>query len=377
MKKQLTNVILFSFIFLGFLFLFLVFAPTLFNSSVRSTNPCDPEYTDLPPDKLLKVTVDDLNPPVDGGITITVTGVGPKEGFYYTVDIIAGENTPMPGQVGSPTPFGRLPIAPGEVKTFEFKFEDLALPDLLQVPGNEFFVRAEKSDDRFDLIKQCGESPTFKLASSSLGGPEFVQPPSGANYNYGFKSLPKIEVTGLDPLRSYKFELSGKGDWKDFLREKDGDDIFPPNGEGVITVRDICENGEASRNDCKDKFEEGQYIIYLIDDDTSSRLTSTAFEVLGDEDIDSGTFRPFKFGDPGPAARAVVTTFFNFAIGVAGGVAFLLMIFGSYRLIFAGGNPESVQQGREVITAAIAGLIVIVFSVFILKFINVSIFGLL
>lgn len=88
-----------------------------------------------------------------------------------------------------------------------------------------------------------------------------------------------------------------------------------------------------------------------------------------------GTFDITK--DPGPVTSAAVVTILNFAIGMAGGVAFLLMIFGSYRLIFAGGNPESIQRGGEVITAAIIGLLVIVFSVLILRFLGIAILGIL
>ena len=71
-----------------------------------------------------------------------------------------------------------------------------------------------------------------------------------------------------------------------------------------------------------------------------------------------------------------VNSFFQIALGFAGGIAFLLMVFGSYRLMFAGGNPESIQQGREIITAAIAGLVVIITSVFLLKVIGFNILGL-
>ena len=82
------------------------------------------------------------------------------------------------------------------------------------------------------------------------------------------------------------------------------------------------------------------------------------------------------FGPISSDAAAFATKFLNIAIGIAGGVAFLLMVFGSYRLIFGGGNPEAIEQGKQVITAAIVGLLVIVFSVFILNLIGISILGL-
>jgi len=76
--------------------------------------------------------------------------------------------------------------------------------------------------------------------------------------------------------------------------------------------------------------------------------------------------------DPAGIAKALL----NLGVGVAGGIAFLLMIFGAYRLMFSGGDPEAIQQGRQVITAAIVGLLVIIFSVFILNLIGISVLGL-
>ncbi len=76
--------------------------------------------------------------------------------------------------------------------------------------------------------------------------------------------------------------------------------------------------------------------------------------------------------DPAELATAAI----RIAIGIGGGVAFLLMVFGSFRLIFAGGNPESVQNGREIITSAIIGLLVIIFATFILQLVGISILGL-
>lgn len=63
----------------------------------------------------------------------------------------------------------------------------------------------------------------------------------------------------------------------------------------------------------------------------------------------------------------------GFAIGIGGGIAFLLMIFGGLQIIFSGGNPDKVKAGKEIITAALGGLLLIIFSVFILKIIGVDI----
>lgn len=61
------------------------------------------------------------------------------------------------------------------------------------------------------------------------------------------------------------------------------------------------------------------------------------------------------------------------AIALGGGIAFLLMIFGAFQVIISGGDPEKLNSGKEIITSAIAGLIMIIFSVFLLRLIGVEI----
>jgi hypothetical protein len=61
------------------------------------------------------------------------------------------------------------------------------------------------------------------------------------------------------------------------------------------------------------------------------------------------------------------------AMGIAGGIAFLLIVIGAFQIILSAGNPDRVKAGKEMITAALAGLFLIIFSVFILKLIGADI----
>ncbi|GEM_PF-1559641 len=70
-----------------------------------------------------------------------------------------------------------------------------------------------------------------------------------------------------------------------------------------------------------------------------------------------------------------VTTLLNFGIGIAGGIAFLLIIFGGFQILTSAGNPERLNEGKELISSAITGLLMIVFSVFLLRIIGVDILG--
>jgi len=60
----------------------------------------------------------------------------------------------------------------------------------------------------------------------------------------------------------------------------------------------------------------------------------------------------------------------RFALGIGGGIAFLLMLIGSFQIITSAGNPSKIQAGKELITSALTGLLMIIFSVFLLKLIG-------
>jgi len=63
------------------------------------------------------------------------------------------------------------------------------------------------------------------------------------------------------------------------------------------------------------------------------------------------------------------------AIGIGGGIAFLLILFGGFQILMSAGNPEKLNAGKELITSAITGLLIIIFSIFILQLIGVTIFA--
>jgi len=63
----------------------------------------------------------------------------------------------------------------------------------------------------------------------------------------------------------------------------------------------------------------------------------------------------------------------RWAIGIGGGIAFFLIIIAAFQIMSSSGNPERLKAGQELMTSAIAGLIMLIFSVFILKVIGVDI----
>jgi len=71
-----------------------------------------------------------------------------------------------------------------------------------------------------------------------------------------------------------------------------------------------------------------------------------------------------------------LSSLLKWAVGVGSGIAFLLMLYAGFMVMTASGNPERLKAGQELLTSAIAGLILLIFSVFILRFIGVDILGL-
>lgn len=84
---------------------------------------------------------------------------------------------------------------------------------------------------------------------------------------------------------------------------------------------------------------------------------------------------PTEIGPICPEPQGLVSDILRILFGFAGGVALLLMIIGTGMYVFSSGSPERVEEAQKMIIAAISGVFLIFFSVFLLKFIGVDILG--
>lgn len=66
-------------------------------------------------------------------------------------------------------------------------------------------------------------------------------------------------------------------------------------------------------------------------------------------------------------------TVFGMGIGLGGGFSLLCIIYAAFMMQSSQGNPEKLKKAQEMITSCIMGLMLIIFSVFILKLIGVNI----
>ena len=75
----------------------------------------------------------------------------------------------------------------------------------------------------------------------------------------------------------------------------------------------------------------------------------------------------------GSLNRFIGETVFGLGIGLAGGIALLCIIYAAFMMQSSQGNPEQLKKAQEMLTSCIMGLMLIIFSIFILRLIGVDI----
>lgn len=78
---------------------------------------------------------------------------------------------------------------------------------------------------------------------------------------------------------------------------------------------------------------------------------------------------------PIDSTTSLFSFFLRWGLGIAGGIAFLLVIYASFIIMTSTGNPERLQSGKELLTAAFTGMLFLIFSIFILRIIGVELFN--
>lgn len=79
------------------------------------------------------------------------------------------------------------------------------------------------------------------------------------------------------------------------------------------------------------------------------------------------------FGCISTSPGGFVQTFLGFAIAISGGAAFLSLLYGAGLILISSGNPQNINRGKEIILYSVLGLVLVLFSVFLLRVIGVDI----
>lgn len=90
----------------------------------------------------------------------------------------------------------------------------------------------------------------------------------------------------------------------------------------------------------------------------------------------NGTSCDTALGPISTNVKGLVTSLFKVILSLIGAIAIILIIISGYRLMASQGNPEKIQGAREQLTAAIVGLMFVIFSFVILQIIGVNLLAL-
>jgi 3-phosphoglycerate kinase len=63
----------------------------------------------------------------------------------------------------------------------------------------------------------------------------------------------------------------------------------------------------------------------------------------------------------------------GWAVSVGGGIALMLVVFSGFQIVTSGGDPKKVQAAKELMTSAVSGLLLVIFSLIIMNFFGYSI----
>ncbi|MBI2196136.1 hypothetical protein HYU45_00845 [Candidatus Daviesbacteria bacterium] len=63
----------------------------------------------------------------------------------------------------------------------------------------------------------------------------------------------------------------------------------------------------------------------------------------------------------------------KFVLGISGGLAFLMMLLGAFQILSSADNPDTLHAGRERLTSAVIGLLIVIFAILLLQIIGVGI----
>lgn len=143
------------------------------------------------------------------------------------------------------------------------------------------------------------------------------------------------------------------------------------NLEGIITQ---CYLGQpdTSSGDCICKLEEGTTPIPALREICEKYVQGDELAACIECADDGGVQTaigciPVKF------SHFITYYLFPVAIGLAGLIAFLCIIYSAFVMQTSAGDPERLKKARQNLTSCIVGLLIIIFSVFILQLIGVEI----
>ena len=332
-------------------FLFLLTNPALVNATVQGAlKDCKISDSAPSPGETIELTITTSSAYMGNKLTGPVTVTNKGTGNTKTINLDE-------------------PVTPNTEQDVKVNLGTYNDPGVYRVAFNEFSMGGPS----------CTLESAFLINTGPLSFA--IDPPSPITQE--ITTINSISIVGVTQGLIYEIELYGK--WNDNLNHCT-DTCNRKNewyaSSNTITARNICENGNADRDGihdkvCDDPFKPGSYALKVKINGTG--VGAFGFEVVDTSSPSSGK-NPCPGGvcqtalgdissDPGEFAGRIL----EIAIGLAGGIALILMVIGSIRVLTSSGDQQRLAGGRDMIVAAIAGLLFLIFSVLILRFLGLII----
>lgn len=223
--------------------------------------------------------------------------------------------------------------------------------------GEQYLIAITHSDGSWSAENFLTTDGTGKLALAEAGR---INPPLEGDINLGTITSGQFEL-GVNRIGIQDF--TGTHIYCPFTLAVDDGSQTTPNepqtgsanaSPNLLTSTNLCDFAGAAESESRTKCDQCAQGI-----------------APGGIPGEPGISTPFGCIPANP--QGLVERVLRIAIGIAGGIAFLMIAYGSISIALSAGNPEKLNQNKEVIMSAIAGLLLIVFSAVILRIIGVDI----
>lgn len=332
-------------------------------------------------------------PLLSNNLVVTVTSTQKNHSYYVAIHNKQGIGD------GSLTTSSQEAKSLNQTLTFNIKFSDAS--ENFKEGAAELIV-VDITDTKRCNDAQTGNDTAILDLRSTPTPPEkkltiSTDPPSPIKTKV--KTLNKLVISNLEPSKTYKITLYGG--WNGTSLGDHGNNNWPTGSRTTITATNICNNGNTNRDPngsepCRDDFTDNTYNLEVFDGGKSIGLLKFQVNTQGlsggsgknpcatpvpdpndpTKTIMKPTDCPTAIGDIPTDIQGFAARILEIAIGLAGGLALILMVIGSVRVLTSSGDQQKLAAGRDMIVAAVAGLLFLIFSVLILRFIGIQILNL-
>lgn len=306
---------------------------------------------------------------VDTSVTVSIAGLQPNTQYSAEID---DKSTAITQQITQTAISSGSPASPTDppAGTATFVFTDPRIFNTMGGRDKEVFLRLSWADrcslGSYNVLStnSGGNSCDLSVTYSPTYSPQCADSASKFSVNFNNAMLNGSPYTGNIRINAVAFEIKSGHVTNGTL---DSPIILGPysagssitvaiNTDAVIQQRLCAGNAIPIIVSCQNQAGSGPLNSY--DPRCNEGDDSSVKTALGCLPTD-----PQKFVDVA----------IPWSVFIGAGIAFLLSLFGMLMIIISAGNPEKMQAGRELFTSAIAGLLIIIFAVFILTVVGVDI----